>query len=188
MSRGPGRTERAIIGLLASWQQAMPATEAQIRRSDGGWREFGRPVGLTITELAREVYDVDEPSPSQKRTVRRAVDALAAKYSDIQVNYGTIGIRENDDFKTTPITGLSVYLLPGGSGPADRNDKAMAGIRHQARDMASEAYGLSRRSMERQKYALEIIPEQHAAMKAGVMSINQAYNAALVEASKRGGA
>lgn len=64
MSRGPGRVQRALL----DWLRTDP---------EGTFGDSG-PVDVSITEAARAVFGVSEPTDAQRAPIRRAAHRLAA--------------------------------------------------------------------------------------------------------------
>ncbi len=61
MSRGRGRIQEAVLQLVAD------------RKT-----EIGIPTWATIDDISTAAYDIDEPTPAQRESIRRAIHSLAA--------------------------------------------------------------------------------------------------------------
>jgi hypothetical protein len=69
MSRGPGRVQNALLDWLS--------TDPKGTYGRAGSQSLG-PVDASITEAARAVFGVSEPTDAQRASVRRAARGLAA--------------------------------------------------------------------------------------------------------------
>lgn len=95
MSRGLGLTQRKIFAAV--------------------YEARDEPYNLTVWHLAAAVYDSQEPTEAQLRTVRRSLHALAAADPRVRVVYGNMYLEERGGKGAMmAVPGLLVYWAEDG--------------------------------------------------------------------------